>query len=114
MPPFAWVPTREILTNGNLEYMIFSNDSDGDGVLDADDAFPLDPTESEDTDNDGTGNNADTDDDGDNVLDADDAFPFDSTRSKDTVSDEDSSIPGFTGILATLSLLGAVFIRRNE
>ncbi len=25
-----------------------------------------------------------------------------------------ASIPGFTGILATLSLLGAVFIRRNE
>ena len=74
----------------------------------------LTPSESVDTDNDGTGNNADTDDDGDNVLDADDAFPLDSTKSKDTVSDEDSSIPGFTGILATLSLLGAAFIRRNE
>ena len=82
--------------------------------MDADDAFPLDPTESEDTDNDGTGNNADTDDDGDNVLDVDDAFPLDPTESGDTVSDEDSSLPGFTGILATLSLLGAAFIRRNE
>jgi alpha-tubulin suppressor-like RCC1 family protein len=89
-------------------------DDDGDNVTDADDAFPLDSSESVDTDNDGTGDNADTDDDGDNVLDADDAFPLDSTKSKDTVSDEDSSIPGFTGILATLSLLSAAFIRRNE
>ena len=35
-----------------------------DSVLDADDAFPLDSTESVDTDDDGTGDNADTDDDG--------------------------------------------------
>ena len=79
-----------------------------------DDAFPLDSSESVDTDNDGTGDNADTDDDGDNVLDADDAFPLDPTESEDTVSDEESSLPGFTGVLAALSLLGAAFIRRNE
>ena len=40
-----------------------------------------------DTDNDGTGDNADTDDDGDNVLDADDAFPLDSSESVDTDND---------------------------
>jgi hypothetical protein len=34
-------------------------DDDGDGVLDAEDAFPLDPAESEDSDGDGIGNNAD-------------------------------------------------------
>lgn len=34
-------------------------DADGDGVLDVDDAFPLDPTESVDTDGDGVGNNSD-------------------------------------------------------
>jgi PAS domain S-box-containing protein len=34
-------------------------DDDNDGVLDVDDAFPFDPTESVDTDGDGTGNNAD-------------------------------------------------------
>ena len=45
-------------------------DSDGDGVLDHEDAFPLDPTESVDTDGDGVGNNADTDDDNDGVTDA--------------------------------------------
>ena len=35
-------------------------DDDNDGVPDAQDAFPLDPAESVDTDGDGTGNNADT------------------------------------------------------
>ena len=38
-------------------------------MLNADDAFPLDPTESVDTDGDGIGDNADTDDDGDGVAD---------------------------------------------
>ncbi|MBT6583344.1 MAG: hypothetical protein HON77_03480, partial [Gammaproteobacteria bacterium] len=36
-------------------------DDDGDGVLDVDDAFPLDATESVDTDGDGVGDNADPD-----------------------------------------------------
>ena len=40
-------------------------DDDGDSVTDTNDAFPLDSTESVDTDHDGIGNNADTDDDGD-------------------------------------------------
>ena len=39
-----------------------------DLLLDGDDAFPLDATESVDTDSDGTGNNADTDDDNDGVI----------------------------------------------
>ncbi|MCZ2856647.1 MAG: hypothetical protein O2U62_06105, partial [Candidatus Bathyarchaeota archaeon] len=56
-------------------------DDDGDGVVDAQDAFPLDATESVDTDGDGIGNNADTDDDGDGVVDAQDAFPLDATQS---------------------------------
>ena len=43
-------------------------DSDGDDVIDRLDAFPLDATETLDTDSDGTGNNADTDDDGDGVA----------------------------------------------
>ena len=49
------------------------DDDDGDGVSDADDAFPLDSTETIDTDGDGTGDTADTDDDGDGVADADEA-----------------------------------------
>ena len=39
-------------------------------VADNADAFPLDPAETLDTDNDGIGNNADTDDDDDGVDDA--------------------------------------------
>ncbi len=63
---------------------VCDNDDDGDGVLDTEDAFPLDSTESVDSDNDGTGNNSDNDDDGDGVLDTEDAFPLDSTESLDT------------------------------
>ena len=62
-------------------------DDDGDGVADVDDAFPLDPSESVDTDGDGIGNNADTDDDNDGVLDVDDAFPLDPSESVDTDGD---------------------------
>jgi RHS repeat-associated protein len=40
-------------------------DIDGDDVDNADDAFPLDPEESDDLDEDGIGDNADEDDDGD-------------------------------------------------
>jgi PKD repeat protein len=59
------------------------SDDDGDGVADVDDAFPLDASESVDTDSDGIGNNADTDDDGDGVADADDAFPLDVSNSSE-------------------------------
>ena len=59
-------------------------DQDNDGVADELDAFPLDPNESVDTDNDGVGNNADTDDDGDGVADSQDAFPLDNSESLDT------------------------------
>jgi len=62
-------------------------DDDNDGVLDADDAFPLDANESVDTDGDGIGNNIDTDDDGDGVLDVNDAYPLDSAESLDTDND---------------------------
>ncbi len=47
-----------------------STDSDGDNVADVLDAFPNDPTEWADNDNDGTGNNADTDDDNDGMTDS--------------------------------------------
>ena len=85
------------------------DDSDDDGTIDGDDAFPLDDSEDTDTDGDGTGNNTDTDDDNDGVLDADetaagtdpldddsdddgtidgdDAFPLDDTEDTDTDSD---------------------------
>lgn len=62
-------------------------DSDNDGVLNANDAFPLNEKESLDTDGDSVGNNADFDDDNDGIPDADDAFPLNSNESKDTDRD---------------------------
>lgn len=48
-----------------------SADTDGDGTLNIDDAFPSNAAEITDSDNDGIGNNADTDDDNDGILDVD-------------------------------------------
>jgi Zn-dependent metalloprotease/alpha-tubulin suppressor-like RCC1 family protein len=64
-------------------------DPDGDGVTNQNrrDALPLDATETQDTDGDGVGNNADTDDDGDGTDDSEDAFPLDSTEWIDTDGD---------------------------
>ena len=59
-------------------------DSDFDGILDGLDAFPLDNTESLDTDSDGIGNNADSDDDGDGHFDLLDAFPLDASEWMDS------------------------------
>ena len=44
-------------------------DDDNDGVLDADDLYPCDPTQSADTDGDGIGDGDDIDDDNDGILD---------------------------------------------
>ncbi|MDB2399923.1 S8 family serine peptidase [Porticoccaceae bacterium] len=62
-------------------------DTDGDGVSNAEDAFPYDPNESSDLDGDGAGDNADPDDDGDGVFDGDDAFPENAAEWMDTDSD---------------------------
>ena len=52
-------------------------DTDGDGVVDALDAFPNDPGETTDTDQDGAGDNSDLDDDNDGAADAIDEHPHD-------------------------------------
>nr|AIF25460.1 RCC1 domain-containing protein [uncultured marine group II/III euryarchaeote SAT1000_51_D10] len=84
-------------------------DDDNDGRLDDSDAFPFDPTEQDDTDGDGLGDNSDVDDDndglsdaieydigtnplvvdtdGDGVSDKDDAFPLDVSEWMDTDGD---------------------------
>lgn len=64
-----------------------SGDTDGDGVPNGSDAFPNDPTEHSDTNDNGVGDNADPDDDGDGVNDDDDAFPTDPDEDTDTNDD---------------------------
>ena len=72
-------------------------DDDNDGVLDEDDAFPLNADESLDTDNDGQGNNADPDDDNDGVLDAEELMngtdPLKVDTDDDTINDADDNCP---------------------
>jgi uncharacterized delta-60 repeat protein len=62
-------------------------DSDGDGVADIIDFLPNDPSESVDTDGDGTGNNSDDNDDNDAELDINDPFPLDASEWADTDGD---------------------------
>ncbi len=62
-------------------------DDDNDGVLDEEDAFPLNPNESKDSDGDGKGNNEDLDDDNDGTLDVDDQLPEDPKYTKDMDGD---------------------------
>lgn len=64
------------MTHYGIARLSITVDSDGDGVPDVSDAFPLDPAEWLDTDSDGIGNNADLDDDGDGVPDYIDADPL--------------------------------------
>ncbi len=47
---------------------VVHRDSDNDGVMDSEDAFPLDATEFQDQDNDSVGDNADIDDDNDGLI----------------------------------------------
>ncbi|MDX1810736.1 MAG: thrombospondin type 3 repeat-containing protein, partial [Gammaproteobacteria bacterium] len=64
-----------------------ATDSDGDGVPDAYDAFPDNVAEWKDTDGDGTGDNSDTDIDGDGVLNAADKYPTFAGADSDTDGD---------------------------
>lgn len=66
-----------------------ATDSDGDGFIDIDDTFPLNPLEWDDTDRDGIGNNDDPDDDDDEIPDEDDAFPEDPSEWVNLDSDGD-------------------------
>jgi hypothetical protein len=54
----------------------FNADTDGDEVNDSEDAFPLDPAESQDFDKDGLGDNADEDDDNDGLSDEDELLIY--------------------------------------
>jgi len=66
-------------------------DSDKDGVPDAQDAFPFDPTETLDTDHDRLGNNADPDDDNDGMPDNwEILYGFDPLNKNDALDDPDN------------------------
>ena len=79
------IPNDEEIDLGGNSTNTDNPDTDGDGVCDGPatpnasictpgpDAFPLDSSETIDTDGDGTGDNADTDDDGDQWSDEDEA-----------------------------------------
>ena len=66
---------------------ICDDDDDGDGVVDVEDALPLDPTETHDLDSDGVGDNSDSDKDGDGMPNLKDAFPVNPEEQFDTDSD---------------------------
>jgi hypothetical protein len=77
-------------------------DDDNDGILDVEDAFPLDSSEAYDNDGDGIGDNIDTDDDDDGTIDSLDMFPLDPSEDDDfdgdgvgDNTDEDDDNDGF-------------------
>lgn len=76
-----------------------TQDYDGDGVADVDDAFPVDPDETTDTNGDGVGNNADPDDDSDGVVDEEDDLPVnpDETTDSDGDNEGDNADPDDDG-----------------
>ena len=89
------IDALDTYTADELDTLTFS-DSDKDGVIDADDAFPNNPEETVDSDNDGTGDNADAfpenadetlDTDNDGVGDNADVFPNDASETVDSDND---------------------------
>ena len=88
MPDVAYIVIDEARTE-TIDEERSDTDDDNDGVIDSNDAFQFDATETTDTDLDGIGNNTDTDDDNDTVLDADDDFPLDDTKSNAIDQDND-------------------------
>ena len=76
------VPQTIVFTS----YLV-DDDIDDDGALNEEDIFLLDPTEWEDSDMDGIGNNADLDDDNDGIQDTEDKFPINPLYSQDIDND---------------------------
>jgi hypothetical protein len=89
-------------------FILSDVDSDGDGVLDSQDAFPHDATETVDTDGDGIGNNADTDDDGDGALDVDEV-----AAGTDPLNPDDLIFGGYKYKVVTSPYTGHKWLDRN-
>ena len=107
----------EVVVNGDQPGTLV--DSDNDGVVDAEDAFPNDPLETADTDNDGVGDNADafpndasetTDSDGEGVGDNADAYPNDPALTEGPGPSGDGSLDfsagAFGGVQVGYDVLG--------
>ncbi len=72
-------------------------DTDGDGVIDSEDLFPLNPDEDNDNDNDGIGDNEDLDDDNDGMPDVwEEQYGFNPFDPSDADIDTDGD--GFTNL----------------
>ena len=86
---------------------ITDQDDDNDGVLDIDDAFPMNPAEYRDLDDDGIGDNADDDDDGDGWLDTTEVLCRNAQggvgdpNNKDVYPIDNETDPGADGIYGT-------------
>ena len=85
-------------TDGDATCDALEDDIDGDGVVDAEDAFPMDGEEWLDTDGDGVGDNTDQDDDGDTWSDYDEdrcgSNSLDSDSIPDNIEDDGECIAG--------------------
>ena len=100
-PALKYTGTNIFGPDVNVIYCDTSNDTDTDSVIDCvdtdddnnpgvndeNDAFPLNPNETTDTDGDGIGNNADPDDDNDGLADQFDDLPLDPNETTDTDGD---------------------------
>ena len=95
----------------------FPVDTDGDGVADDDDAFPLDPTEWLDTDGDEIGNNADPDDDNDGYSDeVEIVLGTDPLDASSTPPEDEVPVFGAFGqwtLIGLMTLGGALPLRRK-
>ena len=98
-----------------LTVKTLTDDRDGDGVKDEEDAFPDDSTEWVDTDGDGVGNNADEDDDNDGYTDAEElAAGTDPQDSESTPSESSSVFRLIIPILSGVGQLETMFRDRPE
>lgn len=67
-------------SDGDQQGDACDDDRDGDGVINSEDAFPDDASESADLDSDGIGDNTDSDRDGDGVINEQDYYPDDDNK----------------------------------